>query len=192
MAKAKFKVGDKVKIVKGSEYDEGIDSNPSDTVGVIEALRTGNRYLYSVKWPRGSNNYRPEDLTLAESEAKPETYEVDEDFIRKAHSAACSEWKQKLEAKFPTVFVNPYMPAVNDPELFASIGDPDLFVKNQDGQHIKMPFALIWGIANERDVPTESKGRGLFFNGTSGIKPVVQKRSGGGYIVLFEKASNGE
>lgn len=190
MAKAKFKVGDKVKIVKGSEYDEGRDYNPSDTVGTISEVRHELEYRYMVEWPQGKNAYRPEDLELAED--KPETYEVDEDFIRKAHSAACSEWKQKLEAKFPTVFVNPYMPVINDPERFASIADPDLFVKNEAGNYMKVPFPLIWGVAGERDVPKESKTRVLFFSGTTGIKPVVKKRAGGGYIVLFEKDTNGE
>ena len=31
-------------------------------------------------------------------------YQVDEDFIRQAHEAACSQWKEKLEDKFPEVF----------------------------------------------------------------------------------------
>ena len=31
-------------------------------------------------------------------------YQVDEDFIRQAHEAACSQWKEKLEGKFPEVF----------------------------------------------------------------------------------------
>ncbi len=32
---------------------------------------------------------------------------VDAEFIRAAHAAACSEWKQKLEKKFPQVFSKP-------------------------------------------------------------------------------------
>lgn len=31
-------------------------------------------------------------------------YQVDEDFIRQAHKVACSQWKTKLEDKFPEVF----------------------------------------------------------------------------------------
>jgi outer membrane protein assembly factor BamB len=32
---------------------------------------------------------------------------VDAEFIKAAHAAACSEWKQKLEKKFPQVFSKP-------------------------------------------------------------------------------------
>ena len=35
---------------------------------------------------------------------EPKSLEVDEDFIKAAHRAACSEWKTKIEAKFPEVF----------------------------------------------------------------------------------------
>ena len=32
------------------------------------------------------------------------TFEIEEDFIKAAHRAACSEWKTKIEAKFPDAF----------------------------------------------------------------------------------------
>jgi len=35
-----------------------------------------------------------------------EEYKVDKDFILQAHKAACSEWKGKLEDKFPDVFID--------------------------------------------------------------------------------------
>lgn len=41
------------------------------------------------------------------------TYKVNEDFIKKAHSAACNEWKEKLEKQFPAAFgmvtIEPYI-----------------------------------------------------------------------------------
>lgn len=36
--------------------------------------------------------------------SKPNKFVVDVDFIREAHSAACGEWKIKLERKFPEAF----------------------------------------------------------------------------------------
>lgn len=35
-----------------------------------------------------------------------EEYKVDKDFILQAHKAACSEWKEKLENKFPDIFID--------------------------------------------------------------------------------------
>ena len=43
-------------------------------------------------------------LRFDEVFGEPKTFEVEEDFIKAAHRAACSEWKTKIEAKFPEVF----------------------------------------------------------------------------------------
>jgi len=36
-----------------------------------------------------------------------EKYSVDKEFILEAHTAACDEWKEKIEAKFPSLFEEP-------------------------------------------------------------------------------------
>ncbi len=61
-----FKVGDRVKIAKGSQY-YGADTshNPEDVVGVID-YSSGDSI--TVDWPDGHNSYAPEDLELVEEE----------------------------------------------------------------------------------------------------------------------------
>lgn len=41
---------------------------------------------------------------------KHKTVSVDVEFIKEAYNEACSEWKQKLEEKFPTLFPNIFKP----------------------------------------------------------------------------------
>lgn len=53
------------------------------------------------------------------------TYEVDEEFIKQAHSAACGDWKRRLEAKFPEVFSKTYR-----------IGDRFLDVNDDDQEYL--------------------------------------------------------
>lgn len=58
----------------------------------------------------GGNLYMPEDLEpYVENETKNENmskkeFTVDIDFIKKAHAAACGDWKVILESKFPDAF----------------------------------------------------------------------------------------
>ena len=35
-------------------------------------------------------------------------FEVSEEFIKEAHSAACSDWKKKIEEQFPDAFERPF------------------------------------------------------------------------------------
>jgi hypothetical protein len=44
------------------------------------------------------------DLAPKKQKVQEEYYEVDVLFIKAAHNAACSEWKKKIEDKFPDVF----------------------------------------------------------------------------------------
>jgi hypothetical protein len=46
----------------------------------------------------------PKTTALSES---TELFSVDADFLKQAHAAACSEWKEKLEQKYPKVFAKP-------------------------------------------------------------------------------------
>lgn len=58
-----FKVGDVVRIRKGTRYYIGNVNNPKDTDGTIRKI--DNTYIY-VKWPDyPSNSYLPKDLELA-------------------------------------------------------------------------------------------------------------------------------
>lgn len=45
-------------------------------------------------------------VELVQSTSKKLT--VDEDFVRQAHEAACSDWKQKIEEQFPDLFPGYY------------------------------------------------------------------------------------
>ena len=62
----KFKVGDKVKISKFSEYyGRGTAYNPSNVKGVViwDNLSDDMRgFMYRVRWPEGENSYRYKDL----------------------------------------------------------------------------------------------------------------------------------
>ena len=53
------------------------------------------------------NYYHPSDLTPyveSNNNTNMKQFEVDAEFIREAHAAACSEWKEKLKKKFPEAF----------------------------------------------------------------------------------------
>ena len=49
----KFKVGDLVYLVPGSRWDNGVDSNPLNTVGTVVSRDWGE---YSVIWTNGTEN----------------------------------------------------------------------------------------------------------------------------------------
>lgn len=63
--KYQIKAGDKVKISRHSDY-YGIDAvfNPKDQVGEVIYLRENTDHIYRVKWKKGENSYRPEDLVV--------------------------------------------------------------------------------------------------------------------------------
>jgi len=62
-----FRIGDKVRIRKDSDYYGNGRSNPKGTVGVIHLDQRDREYSYSVDWLNGYlNSYREYDLELAE------------------------------------------------------------------------------------------------------------------------------
>jgi hypothetical protein len=110
MKKAKFKVGDIVigndhatrlySITKAGFKGKVVKAYPTDESGsdkdiVIEKLTGGSEFAVS------SFAF---DLVL-EDRSKEHTYEVSEEMIKLGHRASCSEWKEKLEKKFPEVFL---------------------------------------------------------------------------------------
>jgi hypothetical protein len=82
----KFKVGDRVKIAKTSEYYDRGNDNPADVEGTVtETGRIGRisgaTLDLKVKWDNGRNNsYNPEDLTPAVKKKEPEYYIFPESF----------------------------------------------------------------------------------------------------------------
>lgn len=66
MAK-QFKVGDKVKIRKSSEYySYGTSSNPADVEGTVNSVSAGAGHPIRVQWPGSQSNvYRLKDLKLS-------------------------------------------------------------------------------------------------------------------------------
>lgn len=73
-----FKVGDKVKIEKSSEYySDDWCLNPSDEVGTVIEVRIARitGYTIRVQWKAGVNVYRPEDLKMDKAKLLIEEYE---------------------------------------------------------------------------------------------------------------------
>lgn len=102
MSVRKFNTGDKVKVTKGKFL--GLE-------GKITAYTysRGRVAEYTVKLNGSGSVYLPsnymEKTVSKESVAAPKgKIEVDEAFIKEAHKSACSDWKKKIEKKFPTVF----------------------------------------------------------------------------------------
>lgn len=90
-----LKVGDKVTL---DYYD------PSRQYWAVSKNKIGPFYGFTRK------NFNVPAMTATKTSVAPVTpcgMTVDAEFIRAAHAAACSEWKQKLEKKFPQVFSKP-------------------------------------------------------------------------------------
>lgn len=66
MSNYKFKIGDKVRIRKDSEYYiDNTKNNPADIVGEIYEIVVAYDHNYYVNWENGGDNsYREEDLEL--------------------------------------------------------------------------------------------------------------------------------
>jgi hypothetical protein len=60
----------------------------------------GSKWIMAFGFTRA--NFDLPKTTRSES---TELFSVDADFLKQAHAAACSEWKEKLEQKYPKVFV---------------------------------------------------------------------------------------
>ena len=122
----KFAVQDIVVInEKGNqEYGEG-SGNPKGINGVVTELIDDEGFKYKVKFSNGTENtYEDDTLDLVEIAQKKDTTQeltVDKQFVLDAYKAACSDWKLKIEKKFPKLF---------EQEKTYSIGDR--FVLDED------------------------------------------------------------
>lgn len=98
-----FKIGDKVRII-GNSNNHNQKVGDIVTLDGFEGIKTNDGKTYEL-WNVNGYSVRGYDIELVKKEIKKEKYEVSVSFIKEAHNAACSEWKRKLEAKFPEVFV---------------------------------------------------------------------------------------
>ena len=198
MPKTKFKVGDKVKISKDSEY-YGVDAtyNPADKVGtVIEVQKAdySSRLKVKVLWDKESNisnTYAHEDLVYAAVQTtkvqNDDEFTVDKEFVMEAYKSACSTWKAKIEAKFPELFPSPYAKIVKDESKIAL---SSLFYMDSDDRYqpLEHNIALIDGIAGHgRDVPEEARFRGIYVNDRHGELNLELVETKDGYCILFKK-----
>ena len=82
-------------------------------------------------------------------------YEVSEDFIKQAHAAACSEWKENIKEQFPDAF---------KPELFKFgnkfVIDNEM-VHYPDGNRVPSPIIIAQGLARNK----EEQGHSIILNG---------------------------
>ena len=72
-----FRVGDKVKILKGSEYYAGTENNPKDITGTVIRIDEECKHPIYVVWGNGWGNcYRDYDLELVTEEPSNEEQNV--------------------------------------------------------------------------------------------------------------------
>lgn len=104
-----FKKGDRVQVKSGTAAFSALWGK----YGTIQYQSvTGIRFYVKLEdTPIKGGWFRENELTkvVAKPEAPKKTDEltVDADFLKAAHAAACSEWKKKLEKKYPSVFKKP-------------------------------------------------------------------------------------
>ena len=185
--KNKFKKGDRVRISKDSEYYGGGKSNPSDCEGTVTKYHAGDlqKFTTRVDWDNGTDNsYEDHDLELATNTSEPAVLTVDKGFVMQAYESACSDWKKKIEQKFPELFPsNPYTKLVEEGSQLTS---STLYYKNRDGKFVALlnNIALIDGVAGEYGVPEEAKHRGIYINKHVDVK--VVSTPGGGTAIIFK------
>lgn len=104
-----FKKGDRVQVKSGTVVSSALYGK----YGTIQK-NDGSSTPFYVKLEDASINgawFKENEITkvAAKPEAPKKTDEltVDADFLKAAHAAACSEWKKKLEKKYPSVFKKP-------------------------------------------------------------------------------------
>jgi len=116
---ALLKVGDKVRIIENTS--NGFRKGTQNLV-IVNVDKGDTRIPYNVQNPRTGDTmwHKQSDVALMEkkptvcfkptpaAKTKKTGFTVDEKFIKEAHGAACSEWKQKLEKKFPEVFASKF------------------------------------------------------------------------------------
>lgn len=92
---SKFKVGDKVRIRKGTKYYGRNSMNPADVDGVVTKDGPGSPEVYrlNVRWDNGTvNSYRDIDLELTSPrETSPETKSSFEKILQEIDSISPSE-----------------------------------------------------------------------------------------------------
>lgn len=182
--KNKFKKGDRVRISKDSEYyDRSQQSNPSNCIGTVTKCDADGYFTTEVKWDNGEyNSYRDYDLDLV-SEASTAELTVDKEFVMQAYKSACSDWKKKIEQKFPELFPsNPYTKLVEDESKLAS---SSLYYQNSDGEFVALlnSTALIDGVAGCNGIPKEAKYRGIYIHKHVDVEVV---KTGFGTSIIFK------
>jgi hypothetical protein len=194
MAKVnELKLGDIVRLSKTSQYyfDEPKDSssnNPINMSGQIISVDEENYgYPLEVRWDNTKTNvYDWCDLDLVGSarsrstKSKPSkrnrsgAYTVDEEFIKQAHEAACSDWKSRIEGKFPELFPNnKYVCALFDSKNVDKAANADLYVKLEDGSYVKTKIQLIHGLAGSHGIDKQAKGCGIYIPSGCDISPRI-------------------
>jgi hypothetical protein len=111
-----MKKGRKVLIIKKTNPDDFLDSwEPCMDAWVGELVTVGavhkDKGKVLLERDNGDCKYFPfTSLELVTTKRKPKkkTVEVDEDFVKKAYEAACSEWKDKIKEQFPDMFPPEY------------------------------------------------------------------------------------
>lgn len=96
---SKFKKGDVVKVLSS-----GSSVNKVGDVGVITEYYNDGDFRVKVKGRPDYGNWMKGDQVELVKEDQSKSFEVEESFILAAHKAACSEWKLKIESKFPDAF----------------------------------------------------------------------------------------
>ena len=100
----KFKVGDKVKI--NGHYLGSV--NRQGDIGEIQEINSTSGKTARVKVKGRASQSNWEELSTLELVTEVETFTVSKEFIKLAHDAACSEWKEKLKKEFPAAFKTVY------------------------------------------------------------------------------------
>lgn len=201
MKKTKFKVGDRVRISKDSEYYVGsFYSNPTDVTGTVSEVREDEPFRYRVDWDNGlGNNYKINDLYLYSEKKKSNKTDkltVSKEFLLEAYKSACSDWKKKLEQEFPEVFETDKYPTLIDLKRGEELVTAHLYVKvrDLDGKDKYVPLKGVQiadGIADGHNLPKEAKHKALYINQDVlqfGDYEVKQKRiNSSSHAVYFEK-----
>lgn len=202
MAKVnELKLGDIVRLSKTSQYyyDEPKDSGSSNPINmdgkIISVDEENYGYPLEVLWDNTQTNvYDWCDLDLVSTKSKPSkknrsgAYTVDEEFIKQAHEAACSDWKSRIEDKFPELFpTNKYVCALFDSKDVDKAKSADLYVKLEDGSYVKSKIQIIHGLAGSEGIDKQAKGCGIYIPSGHDISPRIAKEyTSSGSVILFE------
>jgi hypothetical protein len=130
-----LKVGDKVTL---DYYDSGRQ------YWAVSNGKVGPFYGFTRK------NFDVPAMTATKTSVAPITTSskdmtVDAEFIRAAHAAACSEWKTKLEKKFPQVFSKP-LKATRITKASSSQGSDIVATIKAEGQKSSIDEKIFIGI----------------------------------------------